>query len=116
MYKRNNIPAVLFTLSGILVLIATTILSGSSQPATNPADEAMPKPTFKQLVDLAEQYTKEQQPGMKYDFTLPAQVTRFENHWRVTWLLPDNPRLRGGTPVIRLDRESLEVVGAEFHQ
>lgn len=113
MYWRRDTIAVLLA----LLVVANASCNREEEPNqdSEPAmDSSVPDPTFSQLVKRAREYAEEEHPGMKFDFTLPERVTAYEEYWEATWLLPPDPLLRGGTPTIRLDKESLEVVDAKF--
>ena len=115
---RNSLQHI----SGGLVTIVLGATLALSSPTTNPTTtpaEAKPH-AFDDIVaaaheQLLEKYPYPGHPGTHpANFTNPPQVTRYDDHWEVTWTLP--PRTTGGAPVVRLERENLKFISVQFHQ
>jgi len=73
-----------------------------------------PSVSFDGLVERATSYLKSKYPDRDFDFKLPPRVTKYQDHWEVTWKLPK--MVQGGTPVVELDLVTLEVRSAKFYQ
>ena len=77
-------------------------------------------PTFDTLVSVAQKHLETNYPYPKHPgthpikFTRPPQITRYDDHWKVTWELPQ--RTAGGSPIVKLDRETLKVTSVVFTQ
>ena len=96
-----------------LILTAIVALAVAVEPQDE-QQERVEQPTFQFLVEQATKHVRKEFPDNPFNPRLPARVTRYPDHWEVTWVLP--PDTMGGTPTVWLDRETLEVTKVVFHQ
>lgn len=113
-------PFQLISLGLMTVALGATLAlsSPTTNPTTTPA-EAKPH-AFDDIVtaahkQLLEKYPYPEHPGTHpANFARPPRVTRYEDYWEVTWVLP--PRTAGGSPVVKLERDDLKFSSATFYQ
>jgi hypothetical protein len=114
-YKNQKRLATAVAASCLSLAVVLSACDEEEDISVTSENTDIPDPAFSELVRIAREHTQEKGPNI-YDFSLPARVTRYDDYWEVTWVLPPNPLLRGGTPIVQLDRSSLDVISAKFQE
>jgi hypothetical protein len=66
-----------------------------------------------ELVQIARQYLNDKRPGWFDEvLMLPPAVTEHQDYWEVSFDLPSN--MKGGTPVVDIDKKSRVVIDAYY--
>ena len=101
-------------------VLVVLMLACAGLPAARD-DEKMKNPTFDALVSTAQKHLEENYPYPEHPgthptkFSRPPQITRYDDHWKITWII-ENPMTVGGSPIVKLDRKTLEVTSVVFTQ
>ncbi|MGN6504213.1 MAG: hypothetical protein ACTHM6_01500 [Tepidisphaeraceae bacterium] len=104
---RNQYPRI--AIAAFLSVFLTA--EGMTLSQTNTTS---PSASFDALGERATSYLTSKYPDRGFDFKLPPRVTKYQDHWEVTWELPKT--VQGGAPVVELDFVTLEVRSAKFYQ
>ena len=101
------------------MLAVGPFVSFGCDPDTPPADENSPihrtaSDRDAELVTIATAHLQRHRPEWADVDHLSPKIIVHADHWEVTWRLP--PDTLGGTPVVRIDKDTLEVTQAYHTQ